>query len=55
MFVNGAASVEQRERVSQRSVGNFCYQRGGVFVESDILMLGDSFLFLVLPVRIKTE
>ena len=41
MFVNGAASVEQRERVSQRSVGNFCYQRGGVFVESDILMLGD--------------
>ena len=41
MFVNGAASVEQRERVSQRSVGDFCYQRGGVFVESDILMLGD--------------
>ena len=41
MFVNGAASVEQRESVSQRSVGNFCYQSGGVLVESDILMLGD--------------
>lgn len=41
MFVDCTASVEQRESVSQRSVGNFRYQSGGVFVESDILMLGD--------------
>ena len=41
MFVDCAASVEQRERIAQRSVGDFRYQRGGVFVESDILMLGD--------------
>ena len=41
MFVDGTASVEQRERIAQRSVGDFCYQSGGVFVESDIFMLGD--------------
>ena len=41
MFVDGAASVEQREGITQRSVGDFRYQSGSVLVESDILMLGD--------------